>query len=149
MAEGFYDKAKRNVKRAFDFSGSADIRNARDADETSSNIDYMLSRGKKRTPQDQSDVPAGLRKAKRFVNDSMTESPTDTDREPWRSIDKLKKIPQRITDTIQGKPMSSNQGVASKAVDVAGNRGGMFRDPRTAPAVRLFKNLRKKQNVGG
>ncbi len=130
MAEGIYSRVKRNVGRAFDFSGSEDIRRNRDEQEYNSNMDYMLSRGKKRTPQDQSNVPAGERSIKSHTP-IVPEGGT---------IDKLRNMRKKVTDTIQGQPMSSNsgnnRGVASNAVTI----GAM-----NTPAVRLFKNLRKKK----
>lgn len=136
MAENFFNKAKRNVGRAFDFRGSSDIRNSRDVDETSSNLDYMLSRGKNRTPQDQSDTEAGKRTQKKVVPELSPES----------FPNKFLGIRKKITDTIQGD-QSSNQGpgVASSAMNKqASNRGPMYRGD--APAVRLFRNMRRKKD---
>jgi len=74
MAEGFFSKAKRNVKRAIDFSGENSIRRNRDLDETTSGVDYMMSRGKRRTPQDQSDRTPAERVHKKVIVDDVGSS---------------------------------------------------------------------------
>jgi len=69
MAEGFFSKAKRNVKRAFDYRSDESIGLNRDLDETTAGVDYMMSRGKKKTSQDQSDKPAAERIHKKLIVD--------------------------------------------------------------------------------
>jgi hypothetical protein len=96
MAEGTFSKIKRAARNAFDLGSDDKIRSYRDRDETNSNLDFMLSRGKKRTPQDQSDVDAGNRIHKAPVVDTYATN-RKTNREAYGA-----------------------EGIASKAVDLSG-----------------------------
>jgi len=79
-----HDKIKRNLSRLLDGRGDSSIRGARDRDETTAGLDYMFSRGKKISTQDQSKIDAGERVEKSMVGD-------------WNSAPKEARKPQRVT----------------------------------------------------
>lgn len=129
MAEGFFGKVKRNAKRAFDFSSDERIRRNRDLDETSSNLDFMLSRGKKRTSQDQSGTDAGQRIHKAPIIE--------------RELNQRK---TNLEDAGISGGLASNA-IKSGKVDYSGVRGHFEQQAAATPAVKLFKRLGKKKQA--
>jgi len=119
MAEGYFSKMNRARKRAFNFSSDERIRRNRDMDETSSNADYMISRGKKRTNQDQSDIEAGQRIHKRII------------------------APEPEETGIASNAMKSRK------INFAGGaiRQHFRGRAESAPVVKLFKRLKGKKDV--